>query len=111
MSHPTYKTLIHYMEKQLPQAERGKVEEHLSGPCQQCSEKLARLQAVLETAVQDQTVAPPEAVLRQAVALHKKQPRASLKQHLNILAKLQFDSRFQMSAMATRGATRTRQML
>src|SRR5687768_8080512 len=103
MSHPTYKTLISYIEKQLPQAERGKVEEHLSEPCLQCSQKLTRLQTALEAAAQDQTVAPPAAVLRQAVALHKKQPKTSLKQHLSVLANLQFDSRFQMSAMASRG--------
>lgn len=111
MSHPTYKTLISYIEKQLPQAERGKVEEHLSEHCLQCSQKLTRLQAVLEAAAQDQTVAPPADVLRRAVAIHHKRPKASLKERLSVLANLQFDSRFQMSAMASRGAARTRQML
>jgi hypothetical protein len=90
MSHPTYKTLINYIEKQLSQAERGKVEEHLSGPCLQCSQKLTRLQTALEAAAQDQTVAPPADVLRRAVAIHHKRPK---------------------SAMASRGAARTRQML
>src|SRR5687767_13776594 len=111
MPHPTYKTLIQYMEKQLPQDERGKVEAHLSGPCLQCNEKLTRLQAVVETAAGDRTVAPPADVLHRAIAIHQKRPKPSLKERLSVLANLQFDSRFQMSAMASRGATHTRQML
>jgi hypothetical protein len=111
MPHPTYKTLISYIEDQLLDDDRSRVEAHLSASCPHCSEKIARIRAALAAAAEDRTLAPPPEVLSRAVALYQKRPKPSLRPHLRVLAKLHFDSRFQMSALATRGAGRTRQML
>jgi hypothetical protein len=110
MPHFTYETLLNYLENGLPADERKKVEEHLAGPCQQCGWRLARLQAVLHSVSGDRTAAPPEDVLKHAVDVAR-QARPLAKPWMRVVAALNFDSRLQLSSAATRGATRTRQML
>lgn len=109
MTHPNYQSLLNYVEDQLSGSERAKVETHLSTACEQCNKKLALLRSALAAAAEDRSLAPPAEVLSRAVALYKARPRPA--PHLRVLAKLNFDSRFQMSALATRGAGQTRQML
>ena len=113
MTHPTYMTLIGYIENQLPESERVKLEEHFSHSCKQCSEKITLLRIALKAAAQDQTVAPPVDVLRRAVALYRKRPVNPLQPLLRVFAELQFDSRLQLSLSSVRGpgAAHTRQML
>ena len=105
MIHPTYTALFNYIENQLPDADRARVEEHLSHSCEQCSEKIALLRITLKAAEQDQTVAPPADVLRRAVALYRKRPSDPLQPLMRIFAQLQFDSRMQLSMNAVRGAS------
>lgn len=112
MIHPSYETLISFIEDQLSESELAKVEKHLSRPCQECSNKIAQLRVVFEAVGEDRTIAPPPAVLSRAVATFKKQPSpSSPRPLLRVLAELLFDSRLQLSPMGSRGAARTRQML
>jgi hypothetical protein len=110
MIHPNYKTLVNYIENKLIEADRIKVDEHLSHPCPQCKSKLAQLHAVLEAVATDKTVAPPADVLSRAIDLHRK-PAKATHPILRVLATLQFDNRIQMSAMASRGVSRAHQLL
>lgn len=110
MTHPTYETLVNYIENKLIEADRIKVDEHLSHPCLQCKSKLAQLHTVLETATTDKTVAPPADVLSRAIAIYQK-PAKATHPILRVLATLQFDNRIQLSAMASRGVSRAHQML
>ncbi len=112
MTHLTYTTLLSYIGNQLPDADRAEVEAHLfSDSCQQCGSKAARLRVVLDAVAKDRSVAPPPAVLRKALNVDLKQPVSLAQPFLQMLAKLQFDSRLQLSPMQSRGVAKTRHML
>ena len=111
MTHPDYKILVSYFENTLNPLEKAKADEHLSAPCPACKRKLAQLRTVFTAAATDKTVAPPPDVLKRAIAIHQKQAKARANPILRVLATLQFDSRLQLSAMASRGTARTHQML
>ncbi len=112
MAHLNYETLLNYLEKKLPAEERDEADVHLAGPCQQCGQRLALLQAVLRSAQEDQTAAPPEAVLKRAIAIGRSQrEEIQPKPWVRVIAALRFDSRLQLSSAMTRGAAHTRQML
>jgi hypothetical protein len=111
MNHPTYETLINHIEYQLPDSERARLEQHLLHPCQQCNDKIAQLRLVLDAAVADTTTAPSPSVLLRAVAAYQERTTTVHRPFLSVLAELLFDSRLQLSPMASRGAARTRQML
>ena len=111
MAHLKYETLLNYLENRLSVEERSEVDAHLVGPCQQCDRRLILLRAVLDSVTNDRTVAPPTAVLKQAVEL--RQGRYPQPKFWNrVVAVLSFDSHLQLSSTATRGGnTRARQML
>jgi hypothetical protein len=111
MNHPTYETLISHIENQLPDSDRAKVEEHLSHPCQKCNDKITHLRLVLDAVAADITIAPPVSVLQRAISAYPERQVAAQRPFLSVLAELLFDSRLQLSPMASRGAARTRQML
>ncbi len=111
MVHPNFEALVSYVEGQLPESDRAEMEQHLSSSCQTCNEKVNRLRAVLKAAKADQTIAPPAAVLRKAIAIRKKRSAPAREPRLRVLAQLLFDSRIQLSPMALRGVAHTRQML
>jgi hypothetical protein len=111
MTHSTFETLLNYLENRLPDDERGQVDTHL-GSCPQCRQRLTRLQAFLQSVAEDQTVAPPQDILRRAVDLARGRREFPLrKPWMRVIAALSFDSRLQFSAAGTRGAGRGRQML
>lgn len=112
MTHLTYTTLINYIGNKISDAERAEVEAHLfSDACQECSGKADRLRVVLGAVVKDRSFAPPSSVLQKAVNIDLKQPVALAQPFLQMLAKLQFDSRLQLSPMQSRGVAKTRHML
>jgi hypothetical protein len=111
MTHPGYETLVNYLENTLNPLERAEMEEHLSAPCPACKRKVEQLRTLFAAAATDKTVAPPAEVLNRAIAIHQEQAKAGTNPILRALATLQFDSRLQLSAMASRGAARTHQML
>lgn len=111
MTHPAYEILVNYLENTLSPLEQAEVEGHLSAPCPACRRKVEQLRTVFAAAAADKTVAPPAEVLNRAIAIHQKQAKARENPILRALATLQFDSRLQLSAMPSRGAARTHQML
>ncbi len=112
MAHLDYETLLNYLDNGLPADERSKVEQHLAGSCQRCERRLSLLRAVLRSTQADHTVAPPEAVLQRAMDISRNRRGHSARNPwVRVVAALSFDSRLQLSSAATRGATRTRQML
>jgi hypothetical protein len=111
MNHPTYETLISHIENQLPDDARAKIEDHLSQPCPQCNDTIGHLRLVLDAVEADTTAAPPPDVLRRAIATYRERSAVVHRPFLSVLAELLFDSRLQLSPMASRGVARTRQML
>jgi hypothetical protein len=111
MNHPSYETLIDYVEGRLPGIDRTQTENHLSSPCQQCSNQIAQLRTVLEAMAADRTTSPSSDTLNRAIALYRDRSGVTSRSPLRVLAELLFDSRLQLSPAATRGAAHTRQML
>ena len=110
MAHLKYETLLNYLENRLSAEERSEADAHLLGSCQQCERRLALLRAVLDSVASDRTVAPPAAILKQAVELSQgRHPQPKFWNR--VVAVLSFDNRLQLSSAATRGTTRARQML
>jgi hypothetical protein len=112
MNHPTYATLVDYIEQRLNSADQGAIDAHLALPCVHCEHQLAQLRTLFTAMNTDKTSAPPAEVLKRAVALHKNRAKSLPNPIMRVLATLQFDSRLQLSAAATRGAARrARQVL
>jgi hypothetical protein len=111
MNHPTYETLIDYLESRLPELDQARVAEHLSRPCRQCNNKIEQLHVVLETMAANETVFPPPGVLERAIAAYQERPPVTSGSLLQVLAELVFDSHLQLSPAALRGAAHTHQML
>ncbi|HSA99909.1 MAG TPA: hypothetical protein VLE49_04610 [Anaerolineales bacterium] len=112
MAHLKYAILLNYLEDQLPVEERSKVDIHLAEPCWECARRLALLRTALRSMTEDRTVAPPEAILKRAVDIvRSRRDLPERKPWMRVVAALRFDSHLQLSSAATRGATRTRQML
>jgi len=112
MTHLKYDILLNYLQDQLSAEERSQVELHLAEPCWRCGRQLALLRTVLHSTAEDRSVAPPAAVFERAVDIGRSQrelPRRS--SWMRVVAALSFDSRLQLSAAGTRGATRVRQLL
>jgi hypothetical protein len=112
MTHLKSDILLNYLENQLSAEERSKAELHLAEPCWHCGRRLALLRTVLHSVAGDRTVAPPPAILKRAVDIgHSRRERPTRSPWMRVIAALSFDSRLQLSAAATRGAKRVRQML
>ena len=112
MTHLTYTTLMNYIGNKISDTDRAAVETHLtSDSCRECVGKVDRLRMVLDAAAKDRTFAPSAAVLRKALNIDLKQPASLAQPFLQMLAKLQFDSRLQLSPMQSRGVAKTRHML
>jgi hypothetical protein len=111
MAHIKYGILLNYLEDRLSAEERRQVDAHLARPCWQCARHLTLLRAVLHTTTGDRTSAPPEEVLKRAVDIPKTHQTRQPKPWVRVVAALRFDSHLQLSAAATRGATRARQLL
>src|SRR6187551_2062639 len=112
MTHLTYTILMDYIGNKVSDTERAEVEAHLlSDACQECGGKVDRLRVVLDAVVKDRSFAPPSSVLRKAINIDLKQPVSLAQPFLQMLAKLQFDSRLQLSPMQSRGIAKTRHML
>ena len=111
MTHLTYETLLNYLENRLAGDERSQVVAHVA-ECPECRRRWARLQIVLQVAMEDQTITPPSEILKRAVDISHTRPETSQhKPWRRVVAALRFDSRLQFSAATVRGAARGQQLL
>ncbi len=118
MTHPSFDTLLEYLEGALSEDERQAVDAHLAGLCPRCSRELARLRKILEAAGSDDSATPPPEVLQRAVAAYRDRRDAgshrspgSHRLPVRILAELLFDSRLNLADAPVRGARPSRQVL
>ena len=110
MTHPSFASLLDYVEGSLSPEARAAIDEHLAGPCSQCSAELSRIRAALDALVNDDTAAPSEETLRRAVAAFRARPAAPPR--ARVAAILVFDNYRQSPLAAVRGpAARARQLL
>ena len=111
MSHPSFESLLDYVEDKLSATAREEVEKHLSQSCRECDRQIARLRKLLSAINRDETNEPPVAVLHKAFALYEQNLNRSRPSVIQTLAKLLFDSRQEMSAGMVRGTTQLRRVL
>jgi hypothetical protein len=107
MTHPTFETLLNYVDGRISGDERTGIEAHLSLPCSRCQVRVQRIGEVLQLMAQDSTVTSPSPVLRRMLAairrLTPNRPR--------IPVQLVFDSWQHAPLAAMRGATTSQQLL
>jgi hypothetical protein len=112
MAHPSFETLLDFIENRLPQPARRQVLEHLALPCSVCQAEIAAIQDMLGL-MRDQDLSEPSpAAMSRAMRLYRafhQRPQASLRARL--IAHLVFDSLVMRDALVARGVKNERQIL
>ncbi len=107
MPHPSFESLLNYVDGSLPQDTRASIESHLNGPCARCQLRVRRLTQLLQQMAADTTVTPPSHVLNRMLAVVRRlapnRPR--------LPAQLVFDSWQHAPLAAMRGASQAQQLL
>ncbi|HTX90403.1 MAG TPA: hypothetical protein VMC09_04220 [Anaerolineales bacterium] len=111
MAHPSFDTLLGFVEETLSPEARREVENHLSLSCNDCERLIARIQKLLHSVQGDESAAPQAEVLEKALGLYRRHLKESKPAGIQIIANLLFDSRLDMSASMVRGSAQTRRVL
>jgi len=107
MAHPTFETLLDFVENRLPEASRQQVQTHLAAPCAACQSELEAIRDMLSLLEDQPPSEPTEASLRRVIRLFQ-HPLAS---QVRLMARLVFDSWLIPAALAARGVGEERQVL
>ncbi len=103
-THPTFETLLDFVENRLPEATYGQVMAHLTSPCDVCQAEVEAINDMLHLLKKEQLAEPPPSVVRRAIHLFKRlQERQSGDDRPRLMAHLLFDSRLIANAAAARG--------
>jgi hypothetical protein len=113
MTHPTFETLLDFVENRLPEATYGQVMAHLTSPCDVCRAEVKAISEMLHLLKKGQLAEPLPSAVRRAIQLFKRfQERRIGDDRPRIMAHLLFDSRLIARAVAARGVVgQERQML
>ena len=113
MTHPTFETLLDFVENRLPKTTHDQVMAHLTSPCDVCQAEVQAINDMLQILRKEQLAEPPPSVVRRAIHLFKRhQERQVGDNRPRMMAHLLFDSRLIARAVAARGVVgQERQML
>jgi hypothetical protein len=113
MTHPTFETLLDFVENRLPEATRHQVMAHLTSPCDVCQTQVQAISDMLQLLKNEQLSEPPPSVVRRAIHLFKRLQEQRIGDgRPRMMAHLLFDSRHIARVVAARGvAGQERQML
>ena len=111
MEHPSFESLLGYVENTIPASGRVEIETHLSSSCQECNQQILRLKKVFEAVQNDQTAAPSQKVLKKAFGLYRDKKKEEKPSALSRLAQLLFDSRQQLAPALVRGGPSEKRVL
>jgi hypothetical protein len=107
--HPSFQTLMAYLEKNLSETEQRRVEAHMDD-CTECKRELDAVRGMLGAMKRQDLDAPsPNLVERILTAFRRKQARLPERPHRR--ATLQFDSWTKMAPLGVRGTSQERQVL
>ena len=112
MAHPSFETLLDFIENRLPQPARQQVLDHLALPCSVCQAEIATIQDMLGLMRDQELSEPSPAAMRRAMRLYRvfhQRPQPGDRGRL--IAHLVFDSRVMRGALAARGLKNERQIL
>jgi hypothetical protein len=108
MAHLNFETLLDYVEGLLSSETTAEVETHLNQPCPRCRALVGRITEVTNLMLNDQTQAPPRAVLQRMLAtLH----RHAAVNRPRVPATLVFNSWQHAPLAAVRGPGQAQQLL
>jgi hypothetical protein len=103
-THPTFETLLDFVENHLPEATHDQVMVHLTSPCDVCQAEIKAISDMLLLLKKGQLAEPPPSVVRRAIHLFKRfQERRIGDDRPRMMAHLLFDSRLIARAAAARG--------
>lgn len=111
MEHPSFESLLGYVENTIAGPERQEIGQHLASPCRECSRQVNRLKRVFEAVQTDQTMSPSPKVLKKAFELFKDKEKEKRPSVLSVLAGLIFDSRQQLAPALVRGGPSAKRVL
>jgi hypothetical protein len=104
MTHPTFETLLDFVENHLPETARDQVVAHLTSPCDVCQAEVQAISDMLQLLEKEQLAEPPPSVVRRAIHLFKRlQEQRTGDNRPRMMAHLLFDSRLVARAVAARG--------
>jgi hypothetical protein len=107
--HPSFQTMMAYLEKNLSETEQGRVEAHMDD-CTDCKRELDVVRRMLGAMKRQDLDAPsPNLIKRILTAFQRKQARLS--QRPRRQATLQFDSWTRAAPLGVRGTPQERQLL
>ncbi len=113
MKHPTFETLLDFVENRLSKAMVDQVTAHLALPCAACQGEIEDIRDVLQLLRDEHLSEPSSAAVQRAIRLFRRfyeQPPLSDKR-LRLIARLLFDSLLVPGAAAVRGIGSERQLL
>jgi hypothetical protein len=112
MAHPSFETLLDFIENRLPQPARQQVLEHLASPCAICQAEIAAIQDMLGLMRDQELSEPSPAAMRRAMRLYRVfHQRPQPGHRARLIAHLVFDSQVTGGALAARGLKNERQIL
>lgn len=112
MTHPTFETLLDFVEHRLPEATHRQVSVHLASPCPVCQAEVEAIRDMLHRLKQGYLAEPPSDVVRRAIRLFTRlHEQLASDSRPRLIAHRIFDSQLIPAAMATRGVGQERQML
>ncbi len=110
--HPTFETLLDFLENRLPKAMGDQVTAHLALPCTACQGEIESLRDVLRLFRNERLSEPPPTALQRALRLFRRfYERSSADERPHLFARLLFDDLLVPAAAAIRGIGNERQLL
>ncbi len=112
IKHPTFETLLDFVENRLPKAMGDQVTAHLALPCAVCQGEIEGLRDILQLLRNERLSEPPSAVVQRALRLFRRfYERSAADERPHLIARLLFDDLLVPVAAAVRGIGNERQLL
>ncbi len=112
MKHPTFETLLDFLENRLPKAQGDQVTAHLALPCAACQGEIESLRDTLQLLRNERLSEPPSVAVQRAIRLFRRfYERSSADERPHLIARLLFDDLLVPGAAAVRGIGNERQLL
>jgi hypothetical protein len=112
MKHPTFETLLDFLDNRLPKAQADQVTAHLALPCAACQGEIDGMRDVLQLLGHERLSEPSPAAVRRAIRLFGRfYERPGADERPRLIARLLFDDLLAPRAAAVRGIGNERQLL
>ena len=112
MKHPTFETLLDFLENRSPKALSDQVTAHLALPCAACQSEIESMRDVLQLLRNEHLSEPSSVAVQRVIRLFRRfYERSSADERPRLIARLLFDGLLVPGAAAVRGIGNERQLL